>query len=43
VGHVNEQEVDGIVVVIKTGLQLAARELEMCQWPDINPTAYSSM
>ena len=45
-GHVNEQEVDGMVmvmVVIKTGLQLAARELEMCQWPDINPTAHGSM
>jgi len=40
-GHVNEQEVDGMV--IKTGLQLAARELEMCQWPDINPTAHGSM
>jgi len=30
-------------MVIKTGLQLEARELEMCQWPDINPTAYGSM
>jgi len=42
VGHVNEQEVDGMVV-IKTGLQFEARELEMCQWPDTNPMAYGSM
>jgi hypothetical protein len=42
VGHVNEQEIDGMVVVIKTGLQLEARELDMCQWPDINPTAYGA-
>jgi hypothetical protein len=43
VGNVYEQEVEGMTMTIKTGLQLQARELEMCQWPDINPTAHGSI